>query len=128
MTTVTTLGINGMTCGSCVEGITSDITQVRGVENVLVQLRSGATSSVTVTSDDPLDEAELRGAINESGYQLASFAVQENAEAAQSAEHAASREAQRLFGGGAATATLPLVAADAAASADGGCCGGGCCS
>lgn len=127
MTTVTTLGVTGMTCGACVEGITSDITQVSGVESVSVQLRTGGTSRVTVTSDDPLDEAELREAIDESGYVLESLKLQENAEAAQSAAQAATREAQRVFGGGAATATIPLVAVDT--PDDGGsCCGGACCS
>lgn len=129
MTTVTTLEINGMTCGACVEHVTSDVGQVRGVESVSVQLRAGATSRVTVTSDEPLDETELRTAVDETGYALASLSVQTDAEAAQSAAQAAAREAQRVFGGG-ATATLPLVAADGGdpnAAEAGGCCGGSCC-
>ncbi|GIJ00006.1 copper chaperone CopZ [Sediminihabitans luteus] len=107
MTTVTTLGITGMTCGACVEHVTSDLGQVAGVESVSVELRVGQASRVTVTSDDPLDEAELREAVDESGYGLASLAVQVDAESAQAAAQAAEREAAEAAGGG--------------------CCGGGCC-
>ncbi|MFJ4231129.1 heavy-metal-associated domain-containing protein [Cellulosimicrobium cellulans] len=86
MSTVTTLGVTGMTCGNCVAHVTKDLEAVAGVENVSVELRVGGASEVTVFSDDPLDEAALREAVDEAGYEVASLEVQEDALAAQYAE------------------------------------------
>src|SRR5690606_39982696 len=47
---------------------------------------------VTVFSDDPLDEAALREAVDEAGYEVASLEVQEDALAAQYAEQAAEKQ------------------------------------
>src|SRR6478735_5577701 len=83
MSTVTTLGVTGMTCGNC----------VAGVENVSVELRVGSASEVTVFSDDPLDEAALREAVDEAGYTVESVEVQQDALAAQYAEQASDKQA-----------------------------------
>lgn len=92
MSTVTTLGVTGMTCGNCVAHVTKDLEAVAGVENVSVELRVGSASEVTVFSDNPLDEAALREAVDEAGYTVESVEVQQDALAAQYAEQAADKQ------------------------------------
>ena len=64
-----TYTVTGMTCGHCVTSVTEEITAINGVTDVAVDLSTGA---VTVTSNDPVDEARVRAAVEEAGYQLAS--------------------------------------------------------
>ena len=64
-----TYTVTGMTCGHCVTSVTEEITEIDGVTNVEVDLPTGA---VTVTSKQPLDEAQMRTAVEEAGYKLAS--------------------------------------------------------
>jgi copper chaperone CopZ len=104
MSTVTTLGVTGMTCGNCVAHVTKDLEAVAGVENVSVELRVGGASEVTVFSDDPLDEAALREAVDEAGYEVASLEVQEDALAAQYAEQAAEKQEAHACACGCGTA------------------------
>lgn len=59
--------VEGMTCGHCVSAVTEEISQIEGVRNVQVDLGSG---SVTVTSDAPLDRADVAAAVDEAGYTL----------------------------------------------------------
>jgi copper chaperone CopZ len=61
--------VTGMTCGHCVASVTEEITEIDGVTDVAVDLPTGA---LIVTSDQPLDEAQVRAAVEEAGYQLAS--------------------------------------------------------
>jgi copper chaperone len=63
-----TYTVTGMTCGHCVASVTEEISEIDGVTGVAVDLPTGA---VTVSSDRPIDEAELRAAVEEAGYQLA---------------------------------------------------------
>lgn len=58
----------GMTCGHCVASVTEEVQEIPGVEQVEVDLESGA---LTVTSAEPLDDATVRSAVEEAGYQLA---------------------------------------------------------
>jgi copper chaperone CopZ len=58
----------GMTCGHCVASVTEEVQELPGVEQVEVDLESGA---LTVTSAEPLDDATVRSAVEEAGYQLA---------------------------------------------------------
>jgi copper chaperone len=60
--------VTGMTCGHCVASVTEEVQEVAGVEEVSVVLETG---QVTVTSAEPLDEASIRTAVEEAGYQLA---------------------------------------------------------
>ncbi|WP_166843775.1 heavy-metal-associated domain-containing protein [Isoptericola sp. BMS4] len=92
MSTVTTLGVTGMTCGNCVAHVAKDVSAVPGVADVSVELHAGGTSEVTVFSDTPLDEAALREAVDEAGYEVASVAVQTDALAAQQAAQAPARQ------------------------------------
>ncbi|UKJ63354.1 heavy-metal-associated domain-containing protein [Cellulosimicrobium cellulans] len=116
MSTVTTLGVTGMTCGNCVAHVTKDLEAVAGVENVSVELRVGGASEVTVFSDDPLDEAALREAVDEAGYEVASVEVQEDALAAQYAEQAAEKQEAHSCACGCGTAPSTSTS-DAAAPA-----------
>ncbi len=64
-----TYTVTGMTCGHCVASVTEEVSEVAGVTDVQVDLASGA---VTVTSDAPVDDAAVRAAVEEAGYQVAS--------------------------------------------------------
>ncbi len=59
--------VAGMTCGHCVSSVTEEISQIGGVQNVAVELDSG---KVTVTSDQPVAEDDVRAAVTEAGYTL----------------------------------------------------------
>jgi copper chaperone CopZ len=59
----------GMTCGHCVNAVTEEVSAVPGVTAVEVDLTSGG---LTVTSTEPVDDAAVRAAVEEAGYQVAS--------------------------------------------------------
>jgi len=63
-----TYTVTGMTCAHCVNSVSSEIKQIPGVTDVQVDLSSG---SVTVTSDQPVDENAVAAAVDEAGYELA---------------------------------------------------------
>ena len=63
-----TYTVTGMTCAHCVRSVTEEISALDGVADVAVDLPTGA---VAVTSARPLDEAQLRAAVEEAGYVLA---------------------------------------------------------
>ena len=65
--TTTTYRVTGMTCDHCVRAVTTELVLLPGVRSVDVDLAEGA---VTVTSDGPLDQDEVREAIDEAGYAL----------------------------------------------------------
>ena len=69
------LAIGGMTCASCVARVEKKLNKVPGaqavvnlVTEVAVDLHAGATSTVTITSDAPLADDDVRAAIDEAGY------------------------------------------------------------
>ncbi|SMD24094.1 heavy-metal-associated domain-containing protein [Kibdelosporangium aridum] len=64
-----TYTVEGMTCSHCVSSVTEEVGQIAGVQNVDVDL---ATGKVTVTSDTDLSIDDVRAAVTEAGYQLAS--------------------------------------------------------
>ncbi|WGX96645.1 heavy-metal-associated domain-containing protein [Nocardioides sp. L-11A] len=68
MSTTRTFTVTGMTCGHCVASVTEEVQEIDGVENVTVDLPTGA---VTITSAAPLDESAVQAAVEEAGYQLA---------------------------------------------------------
>ncbi len=65
---ISTYTVTGMTCGHCVTSVTEEVQEIPGVEDVEVILETGA---LTVTSDNPVDDAVVRAAVEEAGYQLA---------------------------------------------------------
>jgi copper chaperone CopZ len=68
MSETRTFTVTGMTCGHCVASVTEEVEEVDGVESVDVVLETGA---LTVTSSQLVDDAAVRAAVEEAGYQLA---------------------------------------------------------
>jgi copper chaperone len=68
MSETRTFTVTGMTCGHCVASVSEEVQEVPGVEGVDVVLESGA---LTVTSSQPVDDAAVKAAVEEAGYQLA---------------------------------------------------------
>ncbi|MEO6020722.1 MAG: cation transporter [Knoellia sp.] len=67
-TSTQTFTVTGMTCGHCVSSVTEEVSELAGVQNVDVDLASGA---VTITSAEPLEDSAVRAAVEEAGYALA---------------------------------------------------------
>jgi copper chaperone CopZ len=70
MTTNQSYAVAGMTCGHCVSAVTDELTQLPGVISVSIDLVAGGTSAVHVISDGALDDAAVREAVDEAGYEL----------------------------------------------------------
>ena len=69
--TTQTYAVTGMTCGHCEHAVSSELRTLDGVTDVSVDLVAGGTSSVTVTSTRPLEQAQVAAALDEAGdYQL----------------------------------------------------------
>ncbi|MFJ3905813.1 heavy-metal-associated domain-containing protein [Streptomyces sp. NPDC090025] len=67
MSTTVVYKVSGMTCGHCEGAVTEEISAIAGVSAVKAV---AATGEVTVTSAAPLDEAAVRAAVDEAGYEL----------------------------------------------------------
>ncbi|MGY1826386.1 MULTISPECIES: heavy-metal-associated domain-containing protein [unclassified Blastococcus] len=65
--TTTSYTVTGMTCGHCVGAVTEEVSQVPGVTGVEVDL---ATGGLTVSSEQPVDDAAVRAAVEEAGYEV----------------------------------------------------------
>ncbi|MCA1675398.1 MAG: heavy-metal-associated domain-containing protein [Actinobacteria bacterium] len=59
--------VTGMTCEHCVRALGSEVGQVPGVTDVEVDLAPGR---VSVTSDGEVDDAAVREAVDEAGYDV----------------------------------------------------------
>jgi copper chaperone CopZ len=68
MSVTSTYTVTGMTCGHCVQAVSTELGRLPGVRDVRVDLPSG---TVAVTSDGPLPIDEVRTAVDEAGYALA---------------------------------------------------------
>lgn len=66
----TTYQVDGMTCSHCAQSVTEEISALDGVNDVQVELVAGGTSTVTVTSDAPLERESVAAAVTEAGYAL----------------------------------------------------------
>jgi len=64
-THTSTYRVSGMTCGHCVNAVTTEISEIPGVDAVKVDLDSGR---VTVTSQAPLTDEAVAAAVDEAGY------------------------------------------------------------
>lgn len=60
--------VSGMTCGHCVASVTEEVEGLAGVQDVQVDLDTG---SLSFTSTQPVDDAAVRAAVEEAGYQVA---------------------------------------------------------
>jgi len=65
--TTRTYTVTGMTCSHCVRAVTEEVGGVAGVNDVTVDLDAGA---VTVSADGDLDDAAVREAVEEAGYEV----------------------------------------------------------
>jgi copper chaperone CopZ len=63
-----TYTVAGMTCGHCVNAVSEEVSQIPGVIDTTVDL---ATGGLTITSDHEIDDAAVRAAVEEAGYQIA---------------------------------------------------------
>ncbi|ASU78978.1 copper chaperone [Actinopolyspora erythraea] len=63
-----TYTVVGMTCEHCVRSVTEEVGELAGVSGVDVDLATGA---LTVTSTAPVSEDDVRAAVDEAGYELA---------------------------------------------------------
>lgn len=59
--------VDGMTCAHCAQSVTTAVTELAGVEQVVVDL---STNTVAVTADVQPDTAVLAAAVSEAGYTL----------------------------------------------------------
>jgi copper chaperone len=67
MSTTTTIGVDGMTCGHCVNAVQTEVGKLEGVTDVQVDLASG---QVTIVADREPSAAELQAAVEEAGYEV----------------------------------------------------------
>lgn len=61
--------VQGMSCGHCVDAVTSEVSRLAAVTKVHVDLASGR---VRVVSDEPLNDDAVRAAVAEAGYEIVS--------------------------------------------------------
>lgn len=67
MSATVTYTVVGMTCSHCVSSVSEEVSAVPGVANVEVELETG---TLRVTSDRPVEVADISAAVDEAGYQL----------------------------------------------------------
>jgi copper chaperone CopZ len=60
-----TFTVTGMTCGHCVNSVTEEISEIKGVTSVVVELESGL---VTVEAESEIDRELVVAAVTEAGY------------------------------------------------------------
>ena len=67
MSTTTTITVDGMTCGHCVNAVQTEVGKLDGVTDVSVDLASG---QVTILADEAPEAGALREAVEEAGYEV----------------------------------------------------------
>lgn len=65
--TTSTYQVTGMTCGHCVNAVSSELQNIDGVEDVTVDLNAHGASTVTVTSAAPVQQGAVAAALDEAG-------------------------------------------------------------
>jgi copper chaperone CopZ len=63
----TVFAVSGMTCGHCEQAVSKEISALPGVTDVSADAKAG---TVTVAATAPLDDAAVRAAVDEAGYEL----------------------------------------------------------
>ena len=72
VSTTQTFPVTGLTCGHCVSAVTDEVRALPGVTDVAVDLTADGVSTLRVTADPQLSEAQVSAALSEAGdYQLA---------------------------------------------------------
>ncbi|WP_034088354.1 heavy-metal-associated domain-containing protein [Streptacidiphilus albus] len=59
--------VSGMSCGHCEKSVSEELGSLPGVTEVSADAKAG---TVTVSSEQPLDDAAVRAAVDEAGYEL----------------------------------------------------------
>ncbi|MFI6445092.1 heavy-metal-associated domain-containing protein [Kitasatospora sp. NPDC050543] len=67
MSSTTTYTVSGMSCGHCEKSVSSEVSSIPGVTDVAADAKAG---TVTISSQSPLDDAAVRAAVDEAGYEL----------------------------------------------------------
>ena len=67
MSETKTYTVSGMSCAHCVKAVSDEVSSVSGVESVQINLDTKAV----VVRGDVLDDAAIRAAIDEAGYEAA---------------------------------------------------------
>lgn len=62
-----TYEVTGMTCEHCVNAVKGELSQLPGVDQVDIELEGG---KVTVTSGAPVDDGQVRAAVEKAGYEV----------------------------------------------------------
>lgn len=65
MTTSNEYQVTGMTCGHCEMSVREEVGELAGVTDIQV---SAQTGRLVVTSEVPLDDAQVLTAVQEAGY------------------------------------------------------------
>lgn len=68
MTTTTEYQVTGMSCGHCETAIRTEVSQIPGVNGIEVR---AATGRLTVTAEQPVEDAAVIAAVDEAGYAAA---------------------------------------------------------
>ncbi|MEY9837369.1 heavy-metal-associated domain-containing protein [Streptacidiphilus sp. EB103A] len=59
--------VSGMSCGHCEKSVSEELSALPGVIEVSADAKAG---TVTVASEQPLADEDVRSAVDEAGYQL----------------------------------------------------------
>ena len=68
MSTTNEYQVTGMTCGHCEMSVREEVGELSGVTDIQV---SAQTGRLIVTSEEPLDDAQVITAVEEAGYSAA---------------------------------------------------------
>ncbi|MFF1870865.1 cation transporter [Streptomyces sp. CB03911] len=67
MSSTITYTVTGMSCGHCEKSVSSEVSALPGVTQVAADAKAG---TVTVHSASPLEDSQVRAAVDEAGYEL----------------------------------------------------------
>lgn len=70
-----TYAVAGMTCEHCVHSVTDEVKKLPGVIDATVDLVPDGNSSLHIVSANVLDDAQVRAAVDEAGYEMVSSAL-----------------------------------------------------
>lgn len=65
MASTTEYQVTGMTCGHCEMSVREEVSEIPGVTGIEV---SAQTGQLTVTAEQPVDDAAVIAAVDEAGY------------------------------------------------------------
>lgn len=67
MSSTVTYSVSGMSCGHCEKSVSTEVAALPGVTDVAANAKAG---TVTISSQTPLDDEQLRTAVDEAGFEL----------------------------------------------------------